>query len=123
MIKVADKYAGITDIRVLEEERRQVRRLVRPQGLLSCGGAPPVTRMRYRKGIQMSSEDSHPCRRTSPVWLLSPLTRAARGGGARISPAPIAVEWLRSRGFDTRDAVVMEDRDIIGVLQRLRGRG
>ncbi len=49
MIKAVDKHAVITDIRARRhyrypcsgEERRQVRRLVRPRGLLSCGGAPP----------------------------------------------------------------------------------
>ncbi len=32
---------------------------------------------------------------------------------------PIAVEWLRSRGFDTPDAVVIEDRDIVEYFNTL----
>ena len=32
---------------------------------------------------------------------------------------PIAVEWLRSHGFDTPDAVVIEDRDIVEYFNTL----
>ena len=36
---------------------------------------------------------------------------------------PIAVEWLRSRGFDTPDAVVIEDRDIVEYFNTLVAEG
>ena len=45
-------------------------------------------------------------------------TRAARGIYEDKS-GPIAVEWLRSRGFDTPDAVVIEDRQIIDYFNTL----
>ena len=45
-------------------------------------------------------------------------TRAARGIYEDKS-GPIAVEWLRSRGFDTPDAVVIEDRQIIDYFNSL----
>ncbi len=49
-------------------------------------------------------------------------TRAARGIYEDKS-GPIAVEWLRSRGFETPDPVVIEDREIIDYLQQPGGRG
>ena len=59
----------------------------------------------------MSSEDyTMPENLTGLVIVAS--TRAARGVYEDKS-GPIAVEWLRSRGFDTPDAVVIEDRDIV----------
>ena len=45
-------------------------------------------------------------------------SRAARGIYEDKS-GPIAVEWLRSRGFDTPDAVVIEDRQIIDYFNTL----
>ena len=45
-------------------------------------------------------------------------TRAARGIYEDKS-GPIAVEWLRSRGFKTPDAVVIEDRQIIDYFNSL----
>ena len=49
-------------------------------------------------------------------------TRAARGIYEDKS-GPIAVEWLRSRGFKTPDAVVIEDRQIIDYFNSLIAEG
>ena len=65
----------------------------------------------------MSSEDyTMPENLTGLVIVAS--TRAARGVYEDKS-GPIAVEWLRSRGFDTPDAVVIEDRDIVEYFNTL----
>lgn len=49
-------------------------------------------------------------------------TRAARGIYEDKS-GPIAVEWLRSRGFETPDPVVIEDREIIDYFNNLVAEG
>lgn len=49
-------------------------------------------------------------------------TRAARGIYEDKS-GPIAVEWLRSHGFSTPDAVVVEDRQIIDYFAHLVAEG
>lgn len=65
----------------------------------------------------MSNEDyTMPENLTGLVIVAS--TRAARGVYEDKS-GPIAVEWLRSRGFDTPDAVVIEDRDIVEYFNTL----
>ena len=65
----------------------------------------------------MSSEDyTMPENLTGLVIVAS--TRAARGVYEDKS-GPIAVEWLRSRGFDTPDAVVIEDREIVEYFNTL----
>lgn len=58
----------------------------------------------------MSSEDYHAREPHRLVIVAS--TRAARGVYEDKS-GPIAVEWLRSRDFDTPGTVVIEDRDIV----------
>ena len=69
----------------------------------------------------MSSEDyTMPENLTGLVIVAS--TRAARGVYEDKS-GPIAVEWLRSRGFDTPDAVVIEDRDIVEYFNTLVAEG
>ena len=69
----------------------------------------------------MSSED-YTMQENLTGLVIVASTRAARGVYEDKS-GPIAVEWLRSRGFDTPDAVVIEDRDIIEYFNALVAEG
>lgn len=119
MIKAVDKYAVITDIRVLEKSGgKSGDWSVREDSKLRRHTPSPD---RYRKGKPMSSEDyTMPENLTGLVIVAS--TRAARGVYEDKS-GPIAVEWLRSRGFDTPDAVVIEDREIVEYFNTLVAEG
>lgn len=58
----------------------------------------------------MSRDYERPDNLTGLVVVAS--TRAARGVYEDLS-GPLAVDWLRSQGIDTPDAVVVEDRHIV----------
>ena len=98
MIKAVDKYAVITDIRVLEKSGgKSGDWSVREDS--SARAAHHRHLIDTEKGKPMSSEDfTMPENLTGLVIVAS--TRAARGVYEDKS-GPIAVEWLRSHGFDT----------------------
>ena len=68
------------------------------------------------------STDDFPMPENLTGLVIVASTRAARGIYEDKS-GPIAVEWLRSRGFETPDPVVIEDREIIDYFNNLVAEG
>nr|WP_270239387.1 bifunctional molybdenum cofactor biosynthesis protein MoaC/MoaB [Rothia kristinae] len=125
MIKAVDRHAAIEGIRVLAKSGGKSGDWSLPAPRADpapphrtlpehpASRRAPFHRSAHLRGARMSADVELTLPQTALVVVAS--TRAARGEYPDRS-GPIAVQWLRSRGFQTPDPVVVSDEEVTAYL-------